>query len=62
MTDPRLPSTRRRRAALLAAATLVLAACNRGTDQASVPAEPPVTILGPESVVVIDSVNLRTGP
>lgn len=62
MIDPRLSSTRRRMAALLAAAALVLAACGRGKDQAGAPAEPPVTILGPESIVVIDSVNLRTGP
>jgi membrane fusion protein, multidrug efflux system len=62
MTDPRLPITRRRTAAFLAAAALVLAACNRGKDQASAPAEPPVTILGPESVVVLDSVRLRAGP
>ncbi|HEU4588112.1 MAG TPA: efflux RND transporter periplasmic adaptor subunit [Gemmatimonadales bacterium] len=57
-----MSSTRRRMAALLAAAALVLAACGRGKDQAGAPAEPPVTILGPESIVVIDSVNLRTGP
>jgi RND family efflux transporter MFP subunit len=62
MTDVRSPSARRGPAVLLVSAALLLVACGRGKSEAPPPAEAQVTVLGPESIVVIDSVEFRTGP
>ncbi len=56
-------ASHRRSAALLMAAALLVAACGREKRAPrEAPAEAQVTVLGPESIVVVDSVELRTGP